>query len=438
MKTLKKQPINIKAPSTGCRSKCVTGLMNLFSPASGSRRFRGLFNEGGQVTILMALLATVLLASTALVIDSGASYSKKRNLQNTADAAALAGVMEIAEDRGAGAAEAVAKDYVQTNTAGVESVEVAFPGANKVRVRLAAGQQTFFARIFGINSVTVHGNATAETVLAGQVNHLMPLIVPFQRVGPHIGLENAAMFELGEDRPLKALSIMYEVTGQQVKYIVSYTNQSNKSVSLRLWSPVPAGASYVAGSATSGGAFDGANVVWNWAGVAAGDSRMASFVVDFAGSVNPAGQVFASVNGGQTQNASTDGAQKGFFWLTDFNSGSAGTPDFGEWIINGYPKPVSLGDSANGTGVRSSLKAAMDTRIARDPSVVLPLYDYTEGGGHGANYHVVGFAEFVITDFSFTGNPKHVTGYFTNGTVTPGFGGGEPVDQGVKVVRLSE
>ena len=76
--------------------------------------------------------------------------------------------------------------------------------------------------------------------------------------------------------------------------------------------------------------------------------------------------------------------------------------------------------------------------MTADPSVVLPLYNYTEGSGHGGEYRVVGFAEFVITGFQFTGNPKQVTGYFTNGTVTPGAGGGNPVDHGVMAIWLSE
>lgn len=429
------------ASSTGYRGERLTGLIRNCSPVSGSRRvLRPMFrNESGQVTVLVAMLATVFLSVLAFVADAGSAYEGRRDLQNSADAAALAGVMELAEDRGSAAAESVARQYVQDNLGGTgyEAI-VSFPENNKVKVEIDSSRATFFARIFGMESVPVQASATAASGLAGQVTNLMPLIVPQQRVAGHIGIENEAAFELGEERPLEALSILYEVNGNQVIYTVTYVNTSNKVINLELWSPIPAGSEYLAGSATGGGVFDGTDVRWQWANVASGDSRTAEFRVLFSGSVDPGNQVFASVDGGPVKNSDTSGPQLGFFWLTDFDAGSGGTPDFLDWIISGYPDPVALGDLANGTGVHASLKSAMETRIAADPSVVLPLYSYTEGSGHGGEYHVVGFAEFVITGFSFTGNPKQVTGYFTNGTVTPGAGGGNPVDHGVMAIWLSE
>jgi len=427
--------------STGYRGERLTGLIRKYSPVSGSRRLLRLTlrNESGQVTVLTAMLATVLLSVMSLVVDTGSAYEGRRDMQNSADAAALAGVMEVAEDRGTAAAESVARQYVQDNLGGTgHETIVTFPDDNKVKVEIDTSRDTFFAGIFGTESMPIRASATADSGLAGQINNLMPLIVPEQRVAAHIGPENEAVFELGEDRPLEALSILYEVNGNQVTYTVTYVNTGRRCVGLEMWSPIPAGAEYVAGSATGGGTFNGTDVRWQWGRVAAGDSRSADFRVSFAGPVNPANQVFASVNGGPVQSADTGGPQLGFFWLADFDAGSNGTPDYADWIINGYPDPVSTGFVANGTGVRASLKSAMDTRIATDPSVVLPLYNYTQGGGHGGEYHVVGFAEFVITGFKFTGNPKNVTGYFTNGTVTPGASGGNPVDHGIMAIWLSE
>ena len=47
------------------------------------------------VLVMVALGAVVLFGISALVIDSGFGFAKKAKLQNTADAAALAGAMEI-------------------------------------------------------------------------------------------------------------------------------------------------------------------------------------------------------------------------------------------------------------------------------------------------------------------------------------------------------
>jgi uncharacterized repeat protein (TIGR01451 family) len=440
----------MKVRNTGCRKSRLTGLIHSSIPASRISHFLfsigrvcrhpRICNQRGQVAVMVALLATVLLSSIALVVDTGAAYQTRRSLQSGADAAALAGIMEIAENRGQEAADAVARRYIADNLGeDVNQLNVTFPADNKVKVEVEKTQPTFFAKIFGVNFVPVGARATASAGVANEVTNLMPLIVPEQRVDSHIGPENEAIFELGEDRPLDSLSIIYSINGNRVTYTVTYINTGNDSINLEMWSPIPAGASYIDGSAGGGGVYDGTNVRWTWTGVAAGDNRSATYVVEFGGAVNPTNEVFASIDGGSAQSASTaSGPQTGFFWLTNFDAGSGGSPDFNNWIVDGYPNPVGVGAITNGTGVKASLKSAMDQRLAKDSSVILPLYDYTAGGGHNGEYRIVGFAEFVITDFSFTGNPKQITGYFTDGAVTSGYAGGTPADYGVKAIWLSE
>jgi uncharacterized repeat protein (TIGR01451 family) len=396
-------------------------------------------SEKGQVAIIVGLLAVVLFGAVALVVDTGAAYETRRSLQNGADAAALAGVMELAEGRGNQAADAVARQYVVDNLSAVDKTDINFPTDRQVMIRVEKARPTFFARIFGVESIPVAARATASTGVASEVTNLMPLIVPQQRVGAHTGALNEGTFVVGEDRPLETFSILYDISGNRVTYTVTYINNANNPADMEVWSPVPAGATYVDGSATSGGILDGAAVRWYWPGVIAGDSRQATYVVEFGGAVDPANSAYASANGGPTQTTTTDsGPQMGFFWLSDFDASAGGTPDFADWIINGYPNPVSIGAIASGTGVKAALKTAMAQRLARDASVILPLYDYTEGGGHNGEYRVIGFAEFFITGFDFNGNPKTVTGYFTSGAVTSGFAGGPAADYGVKAIWLSE
>lgn len=132
------------------------------------------------------------------------------------------------------------------------------------------------------------------------------------------------------------------------------------------------------------------------------------------------------------------GGQGGYFWLCDYEPHGGGTPKFADWIIDGYPGEVSVGSVANGTGVKAALKSAMSERIANNPSVIIPVFDSTEGMGANGEYHVVGFAEFVITGFSFQGNPKTISGYFTNGRVAVSAGGGGTpgADYGIRTVWL--
>ncbi len=397
-------------------------------------------NQSGQVVVLVALLSTALASTLVLAVDLGSAYQGRRQLQTSVDAAALAGAMDIAEGRSQELARATVTEYVARNLdEPLGSVEISFPDSESLTVEAKIDRQTFFARLFGKETMRVGARATASLGLAGKVSNLMPIIVPQSSVEGHVGAANSAVFELGDDRPLESLSITYSQSGALVTYTVAYVNTSDQATDLEMWSSLPGGAEYVGGSATDPGVFDGTEVRWQWSGVGPGDSRTANFTVNFEGQVNARNDVYARAQGNQVESASTDSSQRGFFWLTDFDDQSNGTPDYSSWIVNGYPGLIAAGQVANGTGVRAALKSALDERVAKDPAVVLPLYDYTEGGGHAGAYHVVGFAEFYITGFSFNGNPKTISGYFTQGTVTTGVGEGQNLpDYGVKVIWLSD
>jgi hypothetical protein len=58
-------------------------------------RMQSLGRQPGQVAVIMALAMTGLLGATALGIDLGFSYAHYREVQNAADAAALAGVQDL-------------------------------------------------------------------------------------------------------------------------------------------------------------------------------------------------------------------------------------------------------------------------------------------------------------------------------------------------------
>lgn len=60
---------------------------------------KGLKHEGGQVLVLAALMMTVLMGIAALAVDVGMVTVTKSKLQNDADAAALAGAMEISSGK---------------------------------------------------------------------------------------------------------------------------------------------------------------------------------------------------------------------------------------------------------------------------------------------------------------------------------------------------
>jgi Flp pilus assembly protein TadG len=130
--------------------------------------------EDGQTVVLAVVAMVALLALSAFAIDVGYAYYAHRSLQASADAAALAGAQELpnasaatatAREYGTGAA---AKNHLSNIGEVTESITTkclsSLPGcepANAVVAEETARVPTFFARVLGINSLTVKAKATA-------------------------------------------------------------------------------------------------------------------------------------------------------------------------------------------------------------------------------------------------------------------------------------
>jgi len=125
-------------------------------------------NEGGQIIVLVAILMVGLVAVVGLVTDGGLVFSQRRDLQNVADAAALAGAMQIDEDayRASGtvalderAARQAAEEYLGGEGNITYSVLVQ-PGRLDVSVSRQAS--TGFLKVIGIDSFEISASASAE------------------------------------------------------------------------------------------------------------------------------------------------------------------------------------------------------------------------------------------------------------------------------------
>ena len=135
-------------------------------------------NESGQVLVLAALGMTMMLVMVALVVDIGKAYLVQRQLQAGVDAAALAGAQflpdpteatQTAQDYGpsTGSPNAVNSGAPVTTTVTMRCVQSApgcstsFNSYNALRVRATSDVPTVFARILGIDKLTVRATATA-------------------------------------------------------------------------------------------------------------------------------------------------------------------------------------------------------------------------------------------------------------------------------------
>jgi Putative Flp pilus-assembly TadE/G-like len=158
-------------------------------------------DDRGAVLVHVAVAILALLAFSALAIDLGAMWVGRRQAQNAADAAALAGALSLAFDspadipRAREAARAVGVTNLVWGAA--PSIDLALndvqlvpcpPGAPglpdtciRADVFRSAGRgnalPTFFAQIANVNSQDVRATATAQVLTANAVECLKPWAV---------------------------------------------------------------------------------------------------------------------------------------------------------------------------------------------------------------------------------------------------------------------
>ena len=137
--------------------------------------------DHGQATVLTVVFLVVLLGMAALVLDIGSWYRADRATQSTADAAALAGAQALPGD--SATANALALQYA-TKNGGVGSGGVTFSSKivsnDTIKVTVKRPAPTFFAKIFGKNSVTVGSTATARSEGVSSVKYVAPIVVHYK------------------------------------------------------------------------------------------------------------------------------------------------------------------------------------------------------------------------------------------------------------------
>ncbi len=120
--------------------------------------------ERGATAIVVALLMTAILGCTGLAVDLGASYAKHTQLQNGADAAALALAQEYAVD-GCTPDGEMATTWVAANinhNAGGAHGTASCPESNQVRVVAETTVDHWFMPVVGKDSSDLSADATVE------------------------------------------------------------------------------------------------------------------------------------------------------------------------------------------------------------------------------------------------------------------------------------
>ncbi len=133
--------------------------------------------QSGQAYVITVLFLAVLLAMAAAVLDIGSWYRADRSLQATVDAAALAGAQALPGSTAN--ASALAAQYATKNGGG--TINITFKSQvvpnDTITVTGSRPAPGFFSKVLGVNSVTVHANASARVGGLSAAKWVVPIVV---------------------------------------------------------------------------------------------------------------------------------------------------------------------------------------------------------------------------------------------------------------------
>ena len=141
-------------------------------------------NQRGQSMVLSVVFLTVLMGMAALVIDAGSWYRAHRAAQSTADASALAGAQGLPDTT---RATSLANEYVGKNSGaapGASGTAITFTKqdfeTDTIQVTVTRPHPGFFAKLFGLSTVSVKGRATARAWNVSSVRGVAPITVNYK------------------------------------------------------------------------------------------------------------------------------------------------------------------------------------------------------------------------------------------------------------------
>jgi Putative Flp pilus-assembly TadE/G-like len=106
----------------------------------------------------------------------------------------------------------------------------------------------------------------------------------------------------------------------------------------------------------------------------------------------------------------------GGFMLIDLNTaagGNTGSSTLADWISHGYQAYLPLGDYPSDTGAKFNNGQIQNALIGRyGTDLLFPVYDKVSGNGSNAQYQIVGWASFHITNTTAGGTNGKLSGYF--------------------------
>jgi Flp pilus assembly protein TadG len=359
--------------------------------------------DRGAVAVLVIVLLSggVLLGMGALVVDVGQLYSERAQLQNGADAAALA----VAQGCAKGAATC---DASTTGTARTYANGNALDAAAAV--------------------TTVCGNNGAGTLAAcpASAGRLVDCPAAPASGTRYVDVHTATLTSGGST--LLPPSLARTLAGR-----AGYAGSTVIACARAAWGS-PASAATIAMTIS----------FCEWTAATSGGSSYAS-PPPYPPNTVPSASMEKSLQLHGSGNACSGGSAGwdlpgGFGWLDDA-TGTCGTTVDANGIYH----------DDTGASAGNSCKTALQTARTNRTVVYVPVYDGAGGSGHNGYYHLKGFAAFVVTGYNLPGlssaswltgtsyckgSAKCVYGYFTRGLI-PSTGTIGGPDLGASVVSLT-
>ncbi|MGI6574720.1 MAG: pilus assembly protein TadG-related protein [bacterium] len=136
-------------------------------------------DQQGTVLVVVAVGIIALLGLAAIVSDIGLLYLHRTQLVNGVDAAALAGVMELPQDRVQAEAEAASFAAANGLMPAELQIEVA-ADQQQISVRATRTVSLFLARVLGFEESVVSARAVAQVAPVTAVRGVIPLGVEWE------------------------------------------------------------------------------------------------------------------------------------------------------------------------------------------------------------------------------------------------------------------
>jgi Flp pilus assembly protein TadG len=141
---------------------------------------RRLKDTDGQTMVFFVVFLAFLLGISALSIDIGYWWKTKRDMQRTADAAALAGAQGLPDTT---QATSLAMQYATDNGTTLAPGDITFSTDqttnDTITIYAHGSAQGFFSKVFGVDSVSVGAHAAARSEVLDQAMYAAPIAVDY-------------------------------------------------------------------------------------------------------------------------------------------------------------------------------------------------------------------------------------------------------------------